>query len=451
MPANSSLEGAPIVPTQPWNLSDSDPYTVQDGSVLPKTLALSTKIPTQQDTAATYSNSGATIESVVPYLTCRGTGPAQVFAGSRPSPQNPFQISCQETSVSGQPDAMEYSVSGSGTVRELLSPFTIPPDHYAMIYLDNMGQLKVVESLSIREHGTFFSSELREKFLGRLVLRNLGYHGLPPPSDTFSHPQDMSNYRQVKRRRGSAYDRAWEMFSERLSNPVKAPQSAVEGASDYFSESTEKIPQSVIKNTVAFTIGDTEKVLAFYESTLEMFNQENCESLIQAFISVIEPCKRVFYPYNGRLAVGQPRDDWDPERTKPPWWPAGILHIEPHHLRKNDRIDLLINILRTSNEYGVTLDNLQEATQRFKRRLRPEKTAILNDIFKLRRLEEQLERGEIDPDTTYTATHIRRRTSRPVRQPLPDIVNRQVELSESKRKAASKRRHSDAIASTFGA
>lgn len=62
-----------------------------------------------------------------------------------------------------------------------------------------------------------------------------------------------------------------------------------------------------------------------------------------------------------------------------------------------DRIDLLINILRTSNEYGVTLDNLQEATQRFKRRLRPEKTAILNDIFKLRRLEEQLERGEIGP------------------------------------------------------
>jgi hypothetical protein len=180
MPANPSLEGAPIVPTQPWNLSDSDPYTVQDGSVLPITLALSTKIPTQQDTAAAYSNSGATIESVVPYLTCRGTGPGQVFAGSRPSPQNPFQVSCQEmsTSVSGQPDTVEYSVSESGTFRELSSPFTIPPDHYAMIYLDNMGQLRVVESLSIREHGTFFSSELREKFLGRLVLRNLGYHGV---------------------------------------------------------------------------------------------------------------------------------------------------------------------------------------------------------------------------------------------------------------------------------
>jgi hypothetical protein len=180
MPANSLLERAPIIPTQPWNLSDSDPYTVQDGSVLPNTLALSTKIPTQQDTAATYSNSGATIESVVPYLTCRGTGPGQVFAGSRPSPQNPFQVSCQEmsTSVLGQPDTMEYSVSGSGTVREPSSPFTIPPDHYAMIYLDNMGQLRVVESLSIREHGTFFSSELREKFLGRLVQRNLGYHGV---------------------------------------------------------------------------------------------------------------------------------------------------------------------------------------------------------------------------------------------------------------------------------
>lgn len=164
----------------------------------------------------------------------------------------------------------------------------------------------------------------------------------------------MSNYRQVKRRRGSAYDRAWEMFSERLSNPVKAPQSAVEGASDYFSESTEKIPQSVIKNTVAFTIGDTEKVLAFYESTLEMFNQANCESLIQAFISVIEPCKRVFYPYNGRLVVGQPRDDWDPERTKPPWWPAGILHIEPHHLRKNGKSFGAVTAWQESYQYWQT-------------------------------------------------------------------------------------------------
>jgi hypothetical protein len=62
-----------------------------------------------------------------------------------------------------------------------------------------------------------------------------------------------------------------------------------------------------------------------------------------------------------------------------------------------ERIDLLIHILRTGNEYGVTLDNLQEATQHFKRQLRPENKAILNDIFKLRRLEEQLERGEIGP------------------------------------------------------
>jgi hypothetical protein len=161
----------------------------------------------------------------------------------------------------------------------------------------------------------------------------------------------MFNHRQVKRRRGSANDRAWEMSSECLSNPVKSPRSAVEGASEHFFDSTEEIPQSVIKNTAALTIGDTEKVLACYESTLEMFQQENCESLIQAFISVIEPCKRSFYPYNGRLAVGQHRDDWDPERTKPPWWPAGMLHIEPHHLRKKGKSFGAVTAWQESYQY----------------------------------------------------------------------------------------------------
>jgi hypothetical protein len=55
----------------------------------------------------------------------------------------------------------------------------------------------------------------------------------------------------------------------------------------------------------------------------------------------------------------------------------------------------LIHILRTGNEYGVTLDNLQEVMQNLKQQLPPDKMGILDDICKLRRLEEQLERGEI--------------------------------------------------------
>jgi hypothetical protein len=127
------------------------------------------------------------------------------------------------------------------------------------------------------------------------------------------------------------------MSSERLSNPVKTPQSAIEGTSEHFSDSTEETPRSVINNTAAFTIGDTEKVLACYESTLKMFNQKNCESLILAIISIIELYKWMFYPYSGRLVVGQPQKYWDLERMKPLWWPAGMLHIEPHYLRKKGK------------------------------------------------------------------------------------------------------------------
>jgi hypothetical protein len=116
----------------------------------------------------------------------------------------------------------------------------------------------------------------------------------------------MVNYCQVKHCRGSANNCAWEMSSECLSNPVKTPQSAIKGTSEYFSDLTEETPRSVINNTAAFTIGDTKKVLACYKSTLKMFNQKNCESLILAIISIIKLYKWMFYPYSGCLVVGQP-------------------------------------------------------------------------------------------------------------------------------------------------
>lgn len=56
------------------------------------------------------------------------------------------------------------------------SSMNLPYPHYALIYLDGSGKLKVSESSSIREqNGTVFTPEVRERFLEVLGAR-IGYH-----------------------------------------------------------------------------------------------------------------------------------------------------------------------------------------------------------------------------------------------------------------------------------
>jgi hypothetical protein len=56
----------------------------------------------------------------------------------------------------------------------------------------------------------------------------------------------------------------------------------------------------------------------------------------KAFIKFIEPRKQVRHPYNGGKppAGSAPGTTGDPEKTKPEWWPPGVMHKEPDHLRK---------------------------------------------------------------------------------------------------------------------
>jgi hypothetical protein len=55
------------------------------------------------------------------------------------------------------------------------SSINIPYAHYAMIYLDNMGKLKVMESLSIqKQNGTVFTTEVCESFL-EILGAKIGY------------------------------------------------------------------------------------------------------------------------------------------------------------------------------------------------------------------------------------------------------------------------------------
>ncbi|KAL4890364.1 hypothetical protein BDV59DRAFT_97272 [Aspergillus ambiguus] len=270
------------------------------------------------------------------------------------------------------------------------TPFSLPFAHYALIYMDNMGKLKVSESPSIREqHDTLFTPDVREKFL-EILGPKIGYHkpmlrrfSGAGSSYGYAHPDDFS--RQVKRRKASVQDPALEMHF-----------------SGQYSDSIEEFTQYPSTNMVGLEIGDTEKVLEYYENALKHFQQLNCRQIAKAFIKFIEPRKQVKHPYNG----GKPRagaasgEKGDPEKTKPEWWPAGVVHKEPDHLRKEQRIRLLIHIVRKLGRFGITPDKLQEVAYDSKRQLRPTtKIEVLDEIFKVRRMEERYERGEIDAST----------------------------------------------------
>jgi hypothetical protein len=52
----------------------------------------------------------------------------------------------------------------------------VPFAHYALIYLDNTGKLKVAESPSIQEQSrSVFTPEVRERFL-EILGSKIGYH-----------------------------------------------------------------------------------------------------------------------------------------------------------------------------------------------------------------------------------------------------------------------------------
>ncbi|EEQ29520.1 conserved hypothetical protein [Microsporum canis CBS 113480] len=145
---------------------------------------------------------------------------------------------------------------------------------------------------------------------------------------------------------------------------------------------------------VPLRIGNEEEVEAYYDFAFRAFNQINCRQIAKAYIKVIEPCKKVKYPYNGRR--GQSNEERDPEKTKPDWWPMGVVHREPDHLKKPDRIRLLVHIFRKLGKtHNITVDMLEEAGSAVQSQIKPrDRLSILDEIYKVRRAEECFESGK---------------------------------------------------------
>ncbi|KAI5290086.1 hypothetical protein KEM54_002476 [Ascosphaera aggregata] len=159
---------------------------------------------------------------------------------------------------------------------------------------------------------------------------------------------------------------------------------------------------------VPLRIGDTDKVRAFYEAQWRNFQQTNCRHMGKAYIKIIEPRKQVKFPYNG--GKGAPGEKGDPEKTKPEWWPAGVIHREPDHLKKPD------------------VAKLRDAGLDAIRQIKPsDRLNILDEIYRVRRLEELYEDGCIDGSTITMVSSLE--TSRTEKSDGSDVCGRLTDTS----------------------
>lgn len=72
------------------------------------------------------------------------------------------------------------------------------------------------------------------------------------------------------------------------------------------------------------------------------------------------------------------------------------VHCYRSLTRNIERVALLVHILRKLDSSGITPEKLQEVAHDARRQLKPpEKIEIFDEIFRVRRKEQQYERGEI--------------------------------------------------------
>ncbi|KAJ5910704.1 uncharacterized protein N7473_000007, partial [Penicillium subrubescens] len=159
-------------------------------------------------------------------------------------------------------------------------------------------------------------------------------------------------------------------------------------------------PQGSTYDNGTFPIQDSKAMIHIYEKAFANLQQTNCRVLAKAYIKILEPRKQVNYPYNGRKLVGGRKVQFDPEATKPPWWPSLVRHHEPDHLPKVanriERIRLLIHIIRELREsHGITVDTLRVADRSIRDQIRPRsKLQFLEEVYNIREAEEWLLTGQ---------------------------------------------------------
>ncbi|KAL4915964.1 hypothetical protein BDW62DRAFT_111787 [Aspergillus aurantiobrunneus] len=290
--------------------------------------------------------------------------------------------------------------------------------HFALLYIDQGGKLSFEASPSIaNDCQSILSPEVTHSFL-KAVAGSQDGTKIVNPSE--------SNIRVHGG--GSPFSPDSPM------TPTLSRGSSISLLADNQQEQRRASHEYVIPKSIAcypkttLSIGNQSLLRRYYEKAFDILQQTNCRILAKAYIKLVEPRKQVNYPYNGRKIVAGVPQQFDPEETKPVWWPAGVNHREPDHLRKPARIRLLIRILCELREsHSICVEKLKEADQSIRRQISPvDRLQVLDEIYQVREEEERYLNGLSDGQAVVSVSRVHlpdmADSQRPVYPPTGSIV-----------------------------
>ncbi|KAJ5161182.1 hypothetical protein N7492_006574 [Penicillium capsulatum] len=301
----------------------------------------------------------------------------------------------------------------------MASNLEFPHPHFAIMYIDQDGKLQLQASPSIAGCGhSIFTPDVTDRFMdltGPSPSSNMSFQ----PNETPASPWGMQpspGWMSGHPRPAELIPCEWQSHQSRRkrrdmkrSGMVRPPP-----------KSSSPPPTPPPGRTI-LRVGNRDLLRRYYEKAFEDFQQLNCRAIAKSYIKLVEPRKQVHFPYNGRKVISGVTQRVDPEQTKPAWWPAGVLHREPDHLLKRDRLKLLVHILcELKDSHGVTAEKLSDAGLDVRRQITPShRLQVLDEIYFVRQMEERFLDGEIEANTLLQITHTH----------LPEAIYQDDELS----------------------
>ncbi|KAL4882779.1 hypothetical protein BJY04DRAFT_216876 [Aspergillus karnatakaensis] len=280
-------------------------------------------------------------------------------------------------------------------------PFSLPYSHYAIIYIDHQGELQAETSASIAGcEKSIFTEDVQNRFL-KVASGDWQSSSQSASQGACDRLNVISSHLQPRYNEPVPFE--WHTSLNKRSRPAFRHSPG----SGYARELPPGFRYASLKRST-LQLGQTNIIRMYYEKALDCFQQLNCRVIAKAFVKEVEPRKQVNHPYNGRKTIDGATKVFDPEKTKPKWWPAGVRHKEPDHLGKAERIRLIVHILcELKNSHGITAERLMKAGQDVKRAIEPKvKLDILDEIYYVRGMEELYLDGKISGDTTIQVSEV---------------------------------------------
>ena len=201
--------------------------------------------------------------------------------------------------------------------------------------------------------------------------------------------------------------------------------------SDHDSDDEDEVPDELEgAETESVGIRVADVILHYYEIAFRLIGQLCCKDILKAWIRICHPRKQSSHPYNGgksdNVELSKARYGYLGHFTKPDYWPSdenhavgwGCRHREPDHIKKPgqsacelvlssvlnshlERLMLLLYLLRAQNKgfkHGdFSLAKIKKSTEGFKcgKHWTTKSFERLKEIYHIRDLEMQFERGEI--------------------------------------------------------